>query len=133
MLDSTSFAIASGVPTYRYRYMAVFPEAAPPPLRAAHGVDLPVLFNTFMAGQAGLPPVPPSDAAAKASAYVEKAWSAFIANPSRGLKSLNWPNYAGENGGKTLVELFPGNNVQDPILLEDPRIFNDKCALVGLE
>jgi carboxylesterase type B len=125
-----SFSVQAGLPTYRYRYMARFPAVSPPPLRAAHAVELPVLFGNFNPGLTTV--TPPTELELTASTYMQNAWSAFIKNPSGGLKAVGWPKYAGDTGGATLVELFPEDNVQNPTLLEDPRKFDAACARFGL-
>jgi hypothetical protein len=73
---------------------------------------------------------PPSELEAKATFYMQKWYSAFIVDPANGLKSLGWPLY--KKDGATLVELFPENNVQNPILLENPNRFDAGCQALGL-
>jgi carboxylesterase type B len=105
--------------------MGVFPAVSPPPLRAYHSGELPILFDTV---EGAYPfTTPPTELENGATKYMEKAWAAFIADPANGLKSIGWPRYRGPSGGKTLVELFPNNNVEKPILLEDPMKFDAAC------
>ncbi|PVF99468.1 alpha/beta-hydrolase [Serendipita vermifera] len=125
--QQANFSVQAGIPTYRYRYMARFPAFSPPPLRAAHAVELPILFSNFINAF-----TPPTELEFTASAYLQNAWSTFIKNPSGGLGTVGWPKYAGDAGGATLVELFPENNVQNPILPEDPKKFDAACARYGL-
>jgi hypothetical protein len=74
---------------------------------------------------------PPSEVEAKATFYMQKWYSAFIVDPANGLKNLGWPLYK-KDGGATLVELFPENNVQNPIRLENPDLFDAGCQALGL-
>ncbi|PVF92914.1 alpha/beta-hydrolase [Serendipita vermifera] len=127
--QQASVSVSAGVPTYRYRYMARFPAVFPPPFRVAHAADLPILFSNFNFGLPGVPH--PSELEFSASVYMQKAWSAFITKPNGGLEPLGWPKYGGSSGGATLVELFQGNNVENPLLLEDPRKFDARCASFG--
>jgi carboxylesterase type B len=106
--------------------MANFPAVSPPPLRAYHTSDLPILFDNV---EGGMPfTLPPTELENTATKYMEKAWAAFITDPAKGLKSLGWPLYRGISGGKTLVELFPDNDVEHPTLLGDPMTFDGACA-----
>ncbi|KAG8799289.1 hypothetical protein FRC18_008337 [Serendipita sp. 400] len=68
-----------------------------------------------------------------AMVYLQKAWSAFIVDPSNGLKSqLGWPLYKGYQGN-TLVDLFKNNDVvEHPIQVENPSVFDSGCAALGL-
>ncbi|CAG7852957.1 Carboxylic ester hydrolase {ECO:0000256/RuleBase:RU361235} {ECO:0000256/RuleBase:RU361235} [Serendipita indica DSM 11827] len=105
---------------YRYRYMAIFPALSPPPLRAWHTSDQIVLFDVFP----GLAPA--------ATQYLQKAWTAFIVNPSNGLLSLGWKKYQGP-GSNTLVDVLKNStDLQHPIDLEDPTSFDSGCAALGL-
>jgi cholinesterase len=105
--------------------MPIFPAVSPPPLRAYHSAEIPILFDTV---EGGFPfTTTPTELENKATKYMEKAWAAFITDPANGLKSIGWPRYRGSSGGKTLVELFPNNNVETPTLLEDPMKFDAAC------
>jgi carboxylesterase type B len=130
LLMSTSFAISAGVPTYRYRSSGQFPAITAPPLRAWHMSDQIILFGNTQYAAAGA--TPPTAIELPAIAYMQKAWSAFISDPSNGLKSLGWPLYKGPNKGATLVDIFPDNNTQNPIKLGDPKDFDAACAALGL-
>lgn len=111
---------SSLVSVYRYRYMAIFRALSPPPLRSWHASDQIVLFNAFP----GL--------ASAATEYLQKAWSAFVVNPSDGLLSLGWKKYNGP-GSSTLVDIFNNStDLQNPIQLEDPASFDSRCAGLGL-
>ncbi|PVF98773.1 alpha/beta-hydrolase [Serendipita vermifera] len=125
--QQATYFLSAGVPAYRYRYMPVFPSVSQPPLRAFHASDLPILFDHVEDGM--LTHISPTDVEIAATKYMQKAWAAFITNPTSGLKSLGWPLYKGTNGGKTLVELFPDNTVQSPILLETPTKFETLCSV----
>ncbi|PVF98769.1 alpha/beta-hydrolase [Serendipita vermifera] len=126
----SSFSVSAGVPTYRYRSLGQFPTITAPPLRAWHMSDMIVLFGTLTS--AAPPGAAPTTEESAAIAYMEKAWSAFIADPANGLKSLGWPLYKGPNRGATLLDIFPDNDVQNPIRFEDPKQFDSGCAALGL-
>ncbi|PVF98770.1 alpha/beta-hydrolase [Serendipita vermifera] len=121
-----NYSISAGVPTYRYRYMPVFPAVSQLPLRTFHGSELPILFDNVEDGFIEAPS--PTELEHTATKYMQKAWAAFISNPESGLRQFGWPLYGGSNGAKTLVELFPDNNVQNPILLENPMVFDSLCS-----
>ncbi|KAG8815413.1 hypothetical protein FRC18_001510 [Serendipita sp. 400] len=117
----SSYSSSAGVPTYRYRYLGIFPSLSPPPLRAWHASDQVILFGGI-----------PTEPEASATTYLQKAWSTFIVDPSNGLKQLGWPTYKGYSG-KTLVDIFKNNNVQgNPIQTENPTAFDSGCAALGL-
>jgi carboxylesterase type B len=106
--------------------MGVFPSVSPPPLRAFHASELPILFDNVEDEYSFTNP--PTELENAATKYMEKAWAVFITDPANGLKSLAWPLYRGASGEKTLVELFPDNNVEHPILLKYPLKFDAGCA-----
>ncbi|CAG7855284.1 Carboxylic ester hydrolase {ECO:0000256/RuleBase:RU361235} {ECO:0000256/RuleBase:RU361235} [Serendipita indica DSM 11827] len=102
---------SSLVSVYRYRYMAIFRALSPPPLRSWHASDQIVLFNAFP----GL--------ASAATEYLQKAWSAFVVNPSDGLLSLGWKKYNGP-GSSTLVDIFNNStDLQNPDPTGRPGLF----------
>ncbi|PVF96168.1 alpha/beta-hydrolase [Serendipita vermifera] len=126
--QQANFSVAANSPTYRYRYMPRFPAISVPPLRASHTSDIPILVGIIDGAVAGAPP--PTEIEMSASVYMQKAWSAFITDPVHGLVRLGWPPYNSQ--GATLVELFPNNNVQNPILLEKPQRFDSGCLALGV-
>ncbi|KAG8816754.1 hypothetical protein FRC17_000202, partial [Serendipita sp. 399] len=117
----SNYFISAGVPTYRYRYLARFPTISPPPLRAYHVSDLLILFGTSQGRSPTAPP--PTALEQEATAYMQKAYSAFIRDPASGLLALGWSRYTGTTG-ETLVDIFPNNNVQEPIKTENPTVFD---------
>ncbi|KAG8816753.1 hypothetical protein FRC17_000201 [Serendipita sp. 399] len=122
------YSILSGVPTYRYRYLGQFPTISPPPLRAFHAADLLILLGTSQGRAPNAPP--PTALEQQATAYLQNAYSAFISNPANGLLALGWPRYAGYVGF-TLVDIFRDNNVQVPVLRENPTEFDAACPLLS--
>jgi hypothetical protein len=75
--------------------------------------------------------IQPTELEHKATAYLRKAWVAFIQDPANGLKLLGWKTYKGEQSN-TLVDIFRDNDVQNPIHFENPTEFDSGCAGVGL-
>ncbi|PVF96550.1 alpha/beta-hydrolase [Serendipita vermifera] len=125
----STFTKDAGVPTYRYRNLGAFPALSPPPLRAWHGSDNLILFGQFMSLFPGSPQ--PTELEKAATAYMQKAWAAFIKDPANGLKALGWKTYEGEQGS-TLVDLFRNNSVENPIQFDNPTQFDSGCAAIGL-
>ncbi|PVF96991.1 alpha/beta-hydrolase [Serendipita vermifera] len=124
--QASSYSYLAGVTTYRYRYMARFPSISSPPVRAAHAAELPILFQNFDPFFVS----PPGALELSAIPYLEKAWSSFITDPAGGLAALGWPKYKGSNGGASLVQIFTDNNVQSPILVQDPKKYDAPCSSV---
>ncbi|KAG8821377.1 hypothetical protein FRC19_007878 [Serendipita sp. 401] len=118
----SSFSSSAGIPTYRYRNLGDLPNLPFPTLRAWHGSDQMVLFGMLL-----------TEPEKSAMVYLQKAWSAFIVDPTNGLKSqLGWPLYKGYQGN-TLVDLFKNNDiVEHPIQVENPSVFDSGCAALGL-
>lgn len=100
---SSNFRAEFGVPTYRYRYFATFPNLNPFPwLGAYHSVEIPIVFGTsHFSG-------PDTDAEKEFSRYMQGAWAAFAKDPAKGLEAYGWPRYA--VGTESLV-LLGKNNV----------------------
>ncbi|KAG8752351.1 hypothetical protein FRC14_007100 [Serendipita sp. 396] len=125
----SSYSIAAGQPTYRYRYLGQFPTISPPPLRAFHAADQLILFGTSQ-GRSPVAP-PPTPLELQATAYLQKAYSAFVKDPTNGLRLIGWPRYAGYLGF-TLVDIFRDNDVAEPVERENPTLFDAPCPLIGL-
>jgi len=117
MAAEASFRALHGVPTWRYRYMGVFPSVTPYdwlgayhqgacgaqacstdpkmtfPLTERNPADIPFVFGSFprAANASGPPPLPYETAA---SHYIQAAFASFIRDPVRGLeREMGWPRY----------------------------------------
>ncbi|KAG8808919.1 hypothetical protein FRC17_003703, partial [Serendipita sp. 399] len=89
-----------------------------------------ILFGTSQKGRGpGTPP--PTELEQEATVYMQRAWSAFILDPAKGLKTLGWPRYKGYSG-ETLVDIFRDNEVDVPIHTENPTAYDAGCASLGL-
>lgn len=90
------------MPTYRYRYRAIFPLLqAYPWLRSYHGADVFILFgHTFTTssnntGEYFFIPFPSDSLEHQASISLQSAFATFITDPSKGLlDQLEWPLYS---------------------------------------
>lgn len=103
---AADFRSQFGVPTYRYRYFATFPNLNPLPwLGAYHAVEIPIVFGTsHFSG-------PDMEAEARFSKYIQGAWAAFAKDPEKGLEEYGWPRY--QVGNDTLVLLGRNNQTVD--------------------
>jgi cholinesterase len=116
-------SIAHGIPTWRYRYLGVWPDLALSSEAGAwHGAEIPLLFNTA-------PTVPaPSQYQVNFAAYMRGAWVAFAKDPKGGLGAYGWPGYSVE--GETLV-LLAGANLTGPNAVE-PVVYDADCQYVNV-
>ncbi|EMR72420.1 putative carboxylesterase protein [Eutypa lata UCREL1] len=117
----------AGFPTWRYRWMGVFPNTIlsyTPMTGAWHGSELPSLFGT-------MPEVVVSNTPEQneISAYIQGAWAAFAKDPVNGLTNYGdgWPQY--DPDGKTLVRL--GFNNRTGPNLADGDEFDTACGLLS--
>ncbi|KAG6844157.1 hypothetical protein H0H93_016633, partial [Arthromyces matolae] len=91
---TASHRVNAGVPTWRYKYQAVFPNISlRPDLRAFHGSQLPIVFGTYSGANS-------TQTQQSLSRFVQRAWVAFTRDPEFGLNLLQfgWPRLA-EMGG----------------------------------
>jgi len=100
----------AGVPAWRARYFAVWPNLEPfpedPSIGAYHGADLPLYFGTYEDLNIGNGTV--TNEERLLSSRLMDAWLTFAENPENGLlERLGWPLY--DAGGNTLVK-FGENN-----------------------
>ena len=100
-----AFSIASGVPTWRYRWFGAFPNTqltTVPYSGAWHASELPVLFNNTPSG-GGIPNN--TEAEIAIGKYMRGAWATFAKSPVDGLNSYEggWPQYV--PGEETLIRL----------------------------
>lgn len=90
-----------------------------------HPVDVPLLFGSYkiFAPNAG----PDVD---RASAYMQRAWAAFVKDPKRGLAKLGWPKVT--RPGKNLVELFnrKADGGIDLVRFTDQAVRDAQCQVL---
>ncbi|KAK4233547.1 Alpha/Beta hydrolase protein [Achaetomium macrosporum] len=94
-------AVADGQPTWRYRWMGVFPNTElgrTPPTGAYHDSETAVLF-----GNVDQSVVRNTKEEARVGRWMRGAWAAFARDPERGLEKIGWPRYGGK--GKTLARI----------------------------
>ncbi|CZT01075.1 related to acetylcholinesterase precursor [Rhynchosporium agropyri] len=117
-----NLSVAAGIPTWRYRYMGVFPNLAiTDDAQAYHFAEVPMIFNTA-------PDYPdPTREQVSIGKYMRGAWAAFAKDPQRGLTKYGWPQY--NIGQDTLVRLAY-NNITGPNLI-NPRRYDADCAFVN--
>ncbi|SZF00863.1 unnamed protein product [Blumeria hordei] len=109
--DRANSSIAAKVPTWRYRYMGVYPNLEISPKAGAwHGAEIPLIFNTTPENMSS---TPEEIATGK---YIRGAWSAFAKDPSDGLTKYGWPKY--DPTQDTLVRIgrkdIPGPSLINP-------------------
>lgn len=112
-----------GLPTWRYRYMGVFPIVTPlPSIGAYHGADVPFQWGTLNLGNPNAVAHPNELAASK---FLMRAFAAFVRDPEKGLtRELQWPTYDGNKN--TLIELFTNQTVS--AIFVDPKPYDAVCA-----
>lgn len=120
---------AGGVPVWRYRYMADWPNLrlygswdGYPASGAYHGAELAMLFGT--AGDVTGEENRVEEEAT--SRYVQGAWAAFGRDPVGGLEGYGWRRYDGE--GEGLMLLGDGNRAEPRFV--DPRVYDGVCPPV---
>jgi len=116
-----------GVPTWRYRYFADFPNVRltlNPDSGAWHGAEIGIVWQTTVdaSGEANTAPE------ASISQYLSGAWAAFAKNPATGLSSApySWPRY--NPLGDTLIRLAYNNETDASYVF--PVTYDLACPVV---
>jgi len=126
--QSAAGRVAVKVPTFRYRYEAVFPDISPPGLglRTYHSSEIPIVFGTYNSSAL---PVAATPNEIKLSTFVQSAWVAFARNPASGLRAapFNWPLY--NPNAATLGELGGSNNPTG-VHFNFPATFDINCTIL---
>jgi carboxylesterase type B len=103
----------AGIPTWRARYFAQWPNLTPFPndssIGAYHGADVYVFFGTIADVHLGNSTAKPTEAERKLSSRYMDAWLTFAEDPKEGLsKRLGWPLY--DPMGNTLMKIGEHNS-----------------------
>ena len=124
--DAVNFRAKQGVPAYRYRYFGTWPNLdLYPDSGAYHGSDLHMIFGA----SEDVTGIPPTREEVWTTEYQQRAWAAFVNDPSEGLRKMTWPVYAEGEGKNTLVRLALEDN-PSPSFVE-PGIFDGRCPTNG--
>lgn len=118
-----NLSVASGNPTWRYRYMGVFSNLAVSSEAGTwHSAEVPMLFNTA-------PSSPPATSAQiSIGNYMRGAWAAFAKDPQQGLTNYGWPQY--NTSQDTLVRLGY-ENITGPNLI-NPYRYDADCVFLNV-
>ncbi|KAH7419339.1 Alpha/Beta hydrolase protein [Cadophora sp. MPI-SDFR-AT-0126] len=118
-----NLSIANDIPTWRYRYMGVFPNLAVSSEAGTwHAAELPMLFNTA-------PSTPPATAEqVSIGNYMRGAWAAFAKDPQAGLTNYGWPLY--NNSQDSLVRLGFENKTGPNLI--NPYRYDADCVFVNV-
>ena len=115
-------SVSAGNPTWRYRYMGVWPDLAISSEAGAwHAAELAILFDTVPASPG------PTQQEIQFANYMRGAWAAFAKDPVNGLNNYEggWPQY--NVSGDTLIRLaynnLTGTNAVSPYLYDADCIF----------
>lgn len=120
--DRANSSLAANVPTWRYRYMGVFPNLAiTPDAGAWHGAEVPIILNT-------LPPGPVSQEEIDVGNYMRGGWVAFARDPKDGLTKYGWPQY--DPTQDTLIRIGNENKVGSNLIR--PYRYDADCHLVNV-
>ncbi|KAI0995598.1 hypothetical protein K3495_g12582 [Podosphaera aphanis] len=120
--DRANASLAASVPTWRYRYMGVFPNLAiSPDAGAWHVAEVPVLLDN-------MPDAPASPEEVVVGSYMRGAWAAFARNTKDGLVKYGWPQY--DPNHDTLIQL--GNDNKPGPHLIKPYRYDADCPLVNI-
>jgi cholinesterase len=115
--------VNAGLPTWRYRYMAAYPNTGvmPGPGKplASHGAELTIVWGTM--DNLNRSKSTPEELAL--SKNIRTAWSTFAKNPKEGLTKLGWPIY--DPSRPTLVVL--GANNKPEITFANPNVYDGAC------
>ncbi|KAH6724238.1 Alpha/Beta hydrolase protein [Leptodontidium sp. MPI-SDFR-AT-0119] len=118
-----NLSVAAGNPTWRYRYMGVFPNLAVSSEAGTwHAAELPMLFNT-------VPNSPPATTAQiSIGNYMRGAWAAFAKDPKEGLTKYGWPVY---NTSQDSLVRLGYENITGPNLI-NPYRYDADCVFVNV-
>ncbi|OAA52748.1 carboxylesterase family protein [Beauveria brongniartii RCEF 3172] len=113
----------NNVPTWRYRYMGVFPEVTPYSwLGSYHQADVALLMGTY--STINNTTLHPKSTTAAASRHLQRLFGTFVRDPANGLrKEYGWPVY--DPSLKSLMELFRNNTVS--AVLQEPALYDEIC------
>ncbi|EAU87681.1 carboxylesterase [Coprinopsis cinerea okayama7 len=114
----------AGIPTWRYRYEAIFHEITTrSDLGAFHGSDIPAVFGSYDFITSS-----PSTNLVQLSNYFQGAWVEFVKNPATGLTTYGWPEY--DPSDDTLVRVGDRENLTGAFLY-DPHLLDATCSDVS--
>ncbi|KAH7342684.1 Alpha/Beta hydrolase protein [Rhexocercosporidium sp. MPI-PUGE-AT-0058] len=118
-----NLSVAAGNPTWRYRYMGVFPNLAISDEAGTwHSAEVPMLFNTA-------PTTTPATTAQIAIGnYMRGAWAAFAKDPKEGLTNYGWPVY---NTSQDSLVRLGYENMTGPNLI-NPYRYDADCVFVNV-
>ncbi|KAI1005840.1 hypothetical protein K3495_g2380 [Podosphaera aphanis] len=121
--DRANISLANDVPTWRYRYMGVFPNLAISPYAGAwHAAEIPVILNN-------MPKSPlPTPEEIEIGNYTRGAWAAFAKDPNEGLSKYGWPQY--DPTQDTLIRISNDNKV-GPNLIR-PYRYDADCPFINI-
>jgi len=116
-------SLAAGNPTWRYRYMGVFPDTMISSEAGTwHAAEVPIIFDTVV-------PTPgPTAAETQIANYMRGAWAAFAKDPVKGLSNYGWPTY--NTSHDTLIRL--GFQNQTGANLINPYKYDADCVFVNV-
>lgn len=118
-------SLAANIPTWRYRYMGVFPNLAISPEAGTwHAAEVPMLFNIFTSTP------PQTTEQISIGNYMRGAWATFAKDPAKGLLTYGtgWPAYDPRHD--TLIRLAY-NNLTGTNLI-NPYRYDSDCAFVNV-
>lgn len=128
---ATDARAEAGVPTWRYRYMADWPNlhlydawGEYPDSGSYHGADFNMIFGTSsdVTGERS------TSAQRATSRYMMGAWAALGRDPEDGLHAYGWPRHSAKSGKKSLVLLEDDNQSQPRFV--DPADYDASCPPV---
>ncbi|KAL2075539.1 hypothetical protein VTL71DRAFT_482 [Oculimacula yallundae] len=118
-----NLSTAAGIPTWRYRYMGVFPNlAVSDDAGTYHVAEVPMLFNTAQNSPAASPEQ------VSIGNYMRGAWAAFAKDPQKGLTNYGWPLY--NTSQDTLVRIAYENITGANLI--NPYRYDADCHLVNV-
>lgn len=120
------------ITSYGARYMPdwdnlrlFYQSDAPYDSGAYHGADI----NMIIGNSEGVSGIAPSAEEVRLTEVMQKAWAAFVRDPSNGLTSeMGWPKYDAD--GETLILL--GYNTTAEVKLVKPTVYDHVCSELDL-